>query len=131
MNIIEQLTEKYGLATDSYYTENPYKKEQGAVDIVSSVLCFNREQELSAKWKDRVVERYYGISLGYPVPLNWFDVIDDFLNYVEKTDPDFGIYQIIKIKFGQMRCYLANVSEETQGYIRQLETLLSDKFLIY
>ncbi len=129
MDIIEQLIEKYGLAPDSYYTESPYK-EQNTADIASSVLCFNREQELSAKWKDRIVERYYGISLGYPVPLNWFDVIDDFLEYVERTDPDFGIYQV-KIKFGQMRCYLSNVSEETQGYIRQLETLLSDKFLIY
>lgn len=123
MNIIEILKQKYNLAPNSYYTKSPY-----SMDLYGKTNP--REIILKNKWKDYVEQNWYGISLGEPTPIIWFEVIDEFLDYVKEKHLNFKILQI-KIKFSNLRMYLENISPPTQKLVYELENLLSDKYLIY
>ena len=127
MTIVEHLIQKYNLQADSYYTESPYKAwGQNAV----SCPIDNLETKMSKYFEPRVVEGYYGISIGNPVPISWLNVINDFLHYLETSSPDFKIYQI-KIKYGGIRMYLTDLKEEDEKLVDELSRLLYDKHLIY
>lgn len=123
MNIIEILKQKYNLAPDSYYTKSPY-----SMDLYCKTNP--REIELRKKWKFHIPPKWSGISLGEPTPIIWFEVIDEFLDYVKEKHLNFKILQI-KIKFSNLRMYLENISPPTQKLVYELENLLSDKYLIY
>lgn len=130
-NIIEKLKEKYNLAPDSYYKSNPYVLSENQEDHRElKELCNFLEKRLQEKWHDRIVDGYYGFSFGSPTPTVWFYAIDEFLDWAQENNPDFQIFQQ-KLKFGQYCCYVKNINQETKRAIRQLEELLSDKFLIY
>ncbi len=126
-NIIQVLTKKYNLAAGSYYKSSPYSADTKTIGFS---LVTPREKELRAKWSNYVQEKWYGISLGQPTPEIWFDVLDEFLEYVRANNSEFKILQI-KVKFGAARIYLENISEESRGFANQLENLLSDKLLVY
>jgi hypothetical protein len=123
MNIINELKQKYNLAPDSYYTKSPY-----SMDLYGKTSP--REIVLREKWKNYIEPKYYGFSLGGPTPAVWFDVIDEFLDFLKEKHPDFKILQI-KLKMGSLRCYIENISPDTQKLVFDLENLLSDKFLVY
>lgn len=123
---VDELIEKYNLKENSYYTESPYLNRNEEDDKLSA----KKEAELLVKWKDHIPKGWYGFSFGTPTPHMWFDVIDEFLEYVKSQQSDFQILQI-KIKFSGVRIYLNNISEDIQEQISKLEEVLSDKFLIY
>ena len=130
MNKAEELIEKYSLKPDSYYHVdfNPYLEEYR--DSVMHI-CNSKMNELQEKFKQRIPKGWYGFKgLGFPTPLEWFKVLEEFLNYVEQQCPDFEIYQI-KIKFGGIRIYLGNISKEIQQEIFELTSAMVDAKLIY
>jgi hypothetical protein len=130
MNKAEELIEKYNLKPDSYYhgNFNPY-----LVEYKNSIkhLCNSKTDELQNKFKHRIPKGWYGFKgLGCPTPLEWFKVLNQFLEYVEEQCPDFEIYQI-KVKFGGIRIYLGNISEEIQQDISKLTGVMIDAKLVY
>lgn len=129
MNKAEELIIRYNLQPDSYYPDNfnPYK------DYTEKDKLLDKESlsNLKSKYQRYVPPRWYGFNgLGYPTPLIWYDVLDEFLAYVEEKCPEFEIYQI-KIKFGGIRIYIGNISDEIQQEIYQLTSAMVDAKLIY
>lgn len=128
MNIIEQLKEKYNLSPDSYYTESPYRKEDSAAYDKHMKECY---QPFHDKWIKYTEKNWYGPDgLGFPLPEVFYRALDEFLEYVLKECPEFKILQI-KIKFGAYRGYYQGLTEKIQEENRELQNLLTDKFLIY
>lgn len=128
MNIIEVLKEKYNLSPNSYYFSSPY----GNYD--ENLRKEHQEKHYKPfynKWIKYTEENWYGPGgLGFPMPENWYAVLDEFLEYVLKECPEFKIHQL-KIKFGGARIYLGNVNKKIQDECFGLEELLFDKHLIY
>lgn len=89
---------------------------------ISDVLLFS-------KWAYRVGKGWYGFNLG-DVPRVWTDVLDEFLSWLERQCPDFGIHQV-KIKGRGLRIYLGTKTdlfipdERIRSEISQLQNLLS------
>lgn len=125
--IAQQLIKKYNLAADSYYSESPYNKKS-LLEISSEGITV--EANLYEKWKPNIPDGWYGLSVGWPVPLVWYSVIGEFLDYVKLEKPDFQLLQI-KIKYGGIRIHLDNVPLSIYKEADELEVVLYDKFLIW
>ena len=65
---------------------------------------------LFQKWAYRVGKNWYGFDLA-GVPFIWAQIIDRFLEEVQKECPDFEIHQV-KLKFGGNRTYLGNINDK-------------------
>lgn len=122
-DIISQLKTKYNLAPNSYYTQNPYSNT-----LINQTSA--KEIKLRKKWAARVPPGWYGISVGLPAPEVWFDVLDEFLDWVVLNNKDFEIWQI-KCKFGEIVVYLNKINEEARAATFELSGLLTDKYLVY
>lgn len=84
--------------------------------------------KLKEKWAHRVPPKWYGFDL-YDVPARWLQIIDEFLEYIEKQDPEMEIHQI-KLKFGGLRFYV-NCDPRFKDEIAILEEHLYDPRLIH
>ena len=134
MNKAEELIEKYKLVPDHYYDLPAYPidfspyKEIREDDNYEGLL---RLKKLKERFGKRVPPRWYGFDgLGIPTPIIWYDVLAEFLEYVEQQCPDFEIYQI-KIKFGGIRIYLGNITNDVQQEIFELTSAMVDAKLVY
>lgn len=133
--IVEELKIKYNLEPNSYYLHCPYKSKLGNKELQNE---FNELfSTFCKKWDKYTEQNWYGCGgLGFPMPIIWLKVLDEFLDYILKECPDFKILQL-KTKFGSIRIYLNLNSEDIdknkqiQKEINLLEELLFDKFLIY
>ncbi len=123
IDFTKNLIKKHNLLPNSYYQsgESPYSNRLFVVHP--------KEEALKEKWKSRVSQGWYGFSLT-PCPELWFDVLDEWLNEAVKSNPNLEILQI-SVKFGYLKCYLKNISEEAQQSLRLLVEVLGDKLLIY
>lgn len=126
MEFTKQLIAKYNLAADSYYTKSAYPFDWNSREVQELDAL---EEHLLNKWQKRIPKGWYGFSLA-PCPKVWLLAIDEFLDELEKVNPNFEIHQI-KCKYGSLRCYLGGDSEEEQKAIDLLESVMSDQFLIY
>jgi hypothetical protein len=106
-----------------------------------SIGCAEKELELLNKWNAYIIMGHYGFSLGSPCPFEWYDIINEFLEYfIELQETNkikaFGIEQI-KIKYGSIRWYTSWITddEELDEFLRlqikYLENHLHDDKLIY
>jgi len=130
--IAKKIIQKYNLKPSSYFEESPYKKEfqDSAMAKEINNIGFARNSAIKEKWASHIPDRWYGFDLGYPVPVVWYDAIDEFLDYAKEQCPDFEIYQI-KLKMGGLRMYIGRVTEEIQSESLILASSLFDEFLIY
>lgn len=71
-------------------------------------------------WDDDVPERwaYYG------VPDSWIAPIDKLLDEIFAVNKDARLRQI-KVKFGELRLYMSNLTEEQRQSVRWLESSLT------
>ena len=105
MNIIENLTKKYNLAPNSYLKQSIWK---GEVPPASQ----KRYEVLQSKWKHKIGAGWYGFDMTSRLSIVFYNVIDEFLDWVNKENPDFEIHQI-KQKFNNIRIHLGNINKET------------------
>jgi hypothetical protein len=125
MTIIEELTQKYNLKPQSYLTSNIWKlKDDEFLDSAA------RHKQLQNKWKHKYGHGWYGIDMTDRLPILFYDVVDEFLEWVNKNNPDFEIQQI-KQKFVDIRIHLGNIDEKTGNYCWDLTDLLSDVNIMY
>lgn len=127
MNIIKQLKEKYNLAPNSYLDKNVWRKSAKDSDFLESAAEHKRIQD---KWDYKVGANWYGIEMTDRMPVVFYKVIDEFLDWMLINEPNFEIHQI-KCKFGGIRVYIGNISEEIQDFCWNLSSLLFDENLIY
>jgi len=127
MSIANELITKYKLEADSYYLANPYEiLDPWGRDVIS-----NRIEELQIKYQKYVPARWYGLrGLSYPIPLVWLDVIDEYLQYATKECPDLHVLQV-KVKYGGIRLYLDNWTDDVRVASYKLGDVLYDSKLIY
>lgn len=59
---------------------------------------------LQEKWAHKVPPGWYGFDLP-DAPVRWLKIIDEFLDYIDRQDPNMEIHQI-KLKFGGLRFYV-------------------------
>lgn len=122
-SIVDELTEKYqarlARAQKSLKKQTrPNLRDWYEADIM-----------LFQKWAYRVGKGWYGFSFG-PVPRVWRQVLDDFLEWLEKRRPDFEIHQV-KMKARRLRLYLGTKTDfvipdaDIRLEISKLEQLLS------
>jgi hypothetical protein len=117
-NFVEKLQVKYPKIA---YGDKPY---------------FHSDVYLFQKFAWRVVPRSYGFSLGEKVPFLWAKIIDEFLDEVEKHDPNYRIQQI-KLKYSSLRMYLelniddSDLKAQIQKEINKLEQWLQHESLLY
>ena len=125
---IDELIKKYDLKEDSYYTESPYSKPRNEEE---SAFCNKEYKRLNEKFKNHIPKGWYGFGgLGYPIPLIWFKVLEEFTDNLVEAFPDIELLQI-KIKFSGLRFYTNSNLSKVREAISKLEKVLSDKFLIY
>jgi len=125
---VDKLILKYNLKADSYYTESPYKKPRNEEE---AAFCNKEYKRLNDKFKKHIPKGWYGFGgLGYPMPLIWFKVIEEFTDDLVDKFPDIELLQI-KIKMGSVRYHTNNNSPGVREDISKLEKVLSDKHLIY
>jgi len=130
--MIQKILQKYKAQRDYYYPniENPYK-----IDELKNASG-EKENKLREKWAKHIPPGWYGFSFGRPTPDCWFDIIDEFLDYLLTIDPALEIHQI-KMKFGSCLMYLhynipnEELREFVELQIEKLEWTLFDKKLIY
>jgi hypothetical protein len=130
--MITKILNKYNAFSDYYYPNiaNPYDESAGLKNVDGL------ENALQKKWKDHIPKGWYGFAIGSPCPESWFNIIDEFLDYLVTIDPQLKIHQI-KMKFGGIRFYVEvrGKDEEQQEFIdlqiAKLESQLFDKKLIY
>jgi len=114
-----------------------YQKLLNSVDYKNIENNFNPNVYLFQKWAYRIPRGWYGFSLD-GAPFVWAQIIDDFLEELEKDFPNFEIQQI-KLKFGGLRCYVKlnsndiGAAREEKAYkeIDKLENLLFSENLVY
>ena len=141
--MINKILSKYEGFTNYWYPdveeETLYQNEK--VKEKYSKNCSEKESALLKKWKPYVPDGWYGFSLGSPCPENWYNIIDEFLEYLVKLQNEnkihlFEIHQI-KIKFGGLRFYVSwscddgELGEYLNLQIEKLERHLHDDKLIY
>ncbi len=115
----------------------PYKERLNKVNYKKIKNDFHPDVYLFQKWAHKVGKNWYGFALGNTVPLVWAQIIDDFLEELNKVAPDFEIHQM-KLKFGGLRFYV-DLKEFSSGKdyefihhaIDELEKTLFSKDLIY
>ena len=125
MTIIEELTQKYNLKPNSYLTDNIWKLKDG--EFLDSAA---RHKQLQDKWKHKYGQGWYGIEMTDRLPVLFYDAVDDFLDWVNKNNPNFEIQQISQ-KFTWIKIYLDGVDEQTNKYCWKLTELLSDVNIMY
>lgn len=121
---VDELIKKYNLEQNSYCSDLTPNNPKFYDDAIQ------KEQDLQNKYRDRIAKGYYGICMGTPTPSVFYDVIDEFLEYVAEKCPDFKICQT-KLKFGSLRLYIEGVTQEIQQECYFLEKVLFDEKLIY
>lgn len=126
MNKIQDLIDSYKLKRNSYITDKNLSKNSNNEDK----FIKNTNKFFNEKWQNRIPTGWYGWDLGWNTPHFFFNVIDEFLEYVEKECPTFEIHQI-KTKYGGLRIYLGNVSNEISKEIDQLQNILFEEGLKY
>jgi hypothetical protein len=128
MSKAQELIKKYSLKPNSYYLNNlnPYKERNEELNK----LCEKKEAALIKKYKDRIPNGWYGFSFGTPIPIVWFEVIDEFLEWLINQNPEVEIHQI-KIKFGGCRFGIEALTDEEYSLCQELEDVLFDEKLIY
>jgi len=129
--MIKKILKKYDAFKRNYWypdIENPYKTElKASTDL---------ESNLQEKWESHIGDMWYGFSIGRPCPDVWFNIIDEFLEYIKTISPKFEIHQI-KMKLGGIRFYVeVNLEDEelkefVNYQIDELEYQLFDEKLIY
>ena len=89
--MIDQILVKYKAVRNNWYPniENPYEVKE--LKNASNEL----ENNLAKKWKSHIGKGWYGFSLGRPTPDSWFNIIDEFLDYIYTIDPKFEINLLI------------------------------------
>ncbi len=140
--MINKILQKYEGYRDYWY---PDLKEPNVYisgrDETLDKKCHKLENNLLKKYKEYIPKGWYGFSLGSPIPLDWFKIIDEFLEYLldlQKSDliSKFEIHQI-KLKFGGLRFYVSYScdDEEMREFIElqidKLERTLYDSKLVY
>lgn len=96
---------------------------------------FNPDIYLFQKWSYKIGKGWYGFALG-DVPFIWAEIINEFLEYLLVTCPNFEINQI-KLKFGGLRFYVelnqihGPTHDQVEAEIEELEEWLFHKELIY
>ena len=96
-SIVDELAAKYK-------KELAQSRQQHYKDDLELGTSYETDLWLFEKWAYRVGKGWYGFSLGN-VPYVWRLVLDEFLKWIEKQQPDFEIHQV-KMKFYQLRLYL-------------------------
>ena len=96
-SIVDKLAAKYKKEL-AQARQQEYKNDLKLVSSCETDLW------LFQKWAYRVGKGWYGFSLGN-IPHVWRRILDDFLNWIEKQEPDFEIHQV-KMKVYQLRLYL-------------------------
>ena len=130
---VDKLILKYNLKADSYYTESPYKKPR---NVEEAQFVHNEVKRLNEKYKKYFPKGWYGFGgLGYPLPLFWISVLEEFTDDLVDRFPNIEILQV-KIKFSFLKYYVGgNVPKEHKQEIHdeiiKLCNVLSDKHLIY
>ena len=120
--IVDDLAEKYGESLAVAQKELKRGRPKQRASYKSDIMLFQ-------KWAYRVGKGWYGFSLGN-VPHVWRFVLDEFLEWLEKTRTDFEIHQV-KMKFRSMRIYLGTKTdlfipdENVKAEISKLQKLLS------
>jgi len=130
MDIIEQtkqLITRHNLAANSYLDFNPFKQAKKTSYEEESDAALNKFLT-PEKW-NRVSEGWYGFDL-QTCPPKWFEALEEFWGLLEKDSPDFKVLQT-KLKYGSIRIYVDNISDDAQKAIEMLENVLQDKNLIW
>ena len=139
--MISKILQKYEGNRDYWFPNLKDKTVYMNRDTKLDGECVQAENKLLEKYRQYIPKGWYGFSLGSPVPLSWYKIIDDFLIYLvslEQTNKiqDFEIHQI-KLKFGGLRFYVSYKceDEELREFIElqidRLENSLFDEKLIY
>jgi hypothetical protein len=138
MDIIEktyQIIAKYNLKADSYLNYNPFvvAREIGdrlgmsepylaaSAEVITKFITPDKEL--------RIADRWYGFDLYGASPI-WLDALEEFLIELEKDSPDYQFLQW-KMKFGGLRLYTANITEDAQKALDLLTDVCYDSNLIY
>ena len=117
MNKAQQIIQKYDLHSDDYVLNS---------DPEMSPMMF-----IQKKYLPHVGEGWYGMDgLGDNLPLVWYKVLDEFLQYVKDDYPDFEIQQI-KVKYGGIRIYLGKVPPHIDNECQELSEALYSHDLVY
>ena len=92
---------------------------------------------LRDKWENHIGERWYGFDLWNNLPINWYEAIDDLLEYIKAVSKRFEIHQI-KIKFGGLRFYVGYdvkddflLKENIDKLIETIEKYCQNKEFVY
>lgn len=130
---INEILNKYNITEDMDFFPNVdslYDDRVGVRDFDEQMNL--REKQLFDNWKQYIGNGWYGFALGIPTPLVWYDVIDEFLEYIKENDKEFKILQI-KVKWGGLRFYvdLTKDFDSIEDQIRILENNLYSKKLIF
>jgi len=112
------------------------KEKYGHLDLsIPKTKVFNTDVILFQRWAYKVGKGWYGFAL-CTAPNSWATIINEFLEWLEKQDPDFEIHQI-KLKMGGLRFYVG-LSEtkgdkfhSIQSEITELENWLHHNSLVY
>jgi hypothetical protein len=139
--MIGKILQKYEGNRDYWFPNLKDKNVYMNRDTKLDGECVQAENKLLEKYRQYIPKGWYGFSLGSPVPLSWFKIIDDFLTYLVSLEQlnkiqDFEIHQI-KLKFGGLRFYVSYKceDEELREFIElqidKLENSLFDEKLIY
>jgi hypothetical protein len=138
MDIIEktyQIIAKYNLKADSYLNYNPFvvAREIGdRLGMSEPYLAASTEAITKFITPDkelRIADRWYGFDLYGASPI-WLDALEEFLIELEKDSPDYQFLQW-KMKFGGLRLYTANITEDAQKALDLLTDVCYDSNLIY
>ena len=95
---------------------------------------FNPEKndgDLYQKYKEFIPAGWYGFALGKPTPNAWVEALEEVLDLLVKTDPNFQIHQI-KTKFGGIRFYVhSDVIEDIWDIETTVDGAMFSNLLIY
>lgn len=141
--MINKILQKYKGQPNYWFPEvkekNLYANQ--AIKEKYSLGCREEELRLLNKYKQYIPKGWYGFSLGEPLHLDWFKIIDEFLEYLVglQTAGKISNFEILqyKLKLGGLRAYCTwkTDNEELDEHIRlqisKLENWLYDDKLIY
>lgn len=118
-NIFDDLITKYNLKADTYDT-HPLM----GLDFYQEWI-----KDFKEKWGDRTVEGYWTFDLAC-LPELWYTVIGEAFEIISLDSPNFKIFQV-KLKYGGIRIYLEDVSDDTLYSLDELEKVLYESSLYY
>jgi len=118
-NIFDELITRYDLKADTYDT-HPLMD----LDFYQKWIKTFREN-----WGDRTVEGYWTFDLAC-LPELWYKVIDEAFEILNLNSPEFKILQV-KLKYGGIRIYLEDISDDALYSVEELEKVLYESSLYY